>query len=121
MEVEEIVEGDEPDTEDGFEPELGDSEDFGEFDSDLLAHRRLKKIRVAYTKSRSSYTKTTKTNVYYKPPVTKKVYVPPVYKKVARYVPPKPAYKAPVNTYRAPAYVAPRTAYIPPKTYYVRP
>lgn len=114
MEIDEIVDGDEPDTEDGFEPEFEDSEELGEFASDLQAHRRLKKIKVRYTASRSSYTKTTKTNVYYKPPVTKKVYVPPVYKKVARYVPPKPAYKAPVNTYRPPAkvYVAPR--YVPP-------
>jgi len=83
MIIEEIVYDDEPDTEDdGFETDLDyeEEEDLGEYENDY--HRRLKKVKVKYTQSRSAYTKTTKTNVYYKPPVYKKVYVPPVYKKV---------------------------------------
>ena len=77
---EEIVDGDEPDTEEDFNPEDYQEVEYDEFDSQQ--HRQLKKVKVRYSKSRSSYTKTTKTNVYYKPPVTKKVYVPPTYKTV---------------------------------------
>ena len=160
--IEEIVEGDDADDEE-FDPEEYSEVDYDEFttkDRRLLKRRGggrrssgggggsrgTKRVRVAYTASRSSYTKTTKTNVYYKPPVVKKVYVPPVYKKVATYVPPKPkpvyvapapkvVYKKPANTYVKPAYVAPKTVYRPPpvkayvapryvpppKSYYVRP
>ena len=60
MVIDEIVDGDEPDTEDGFLPEIEDSKELGEFaSSEALTHRRLKKVKVRYVKSRSSYTKTT--------------------------------------------------------------
>jgi len=61
------------------------------YSSSYPERRELKKVTGYYTRTRSSYTKTTTTNVYYKPPTYKKVYVPPTYKKVKKKKP-KPAY-----------------------------
>ena len=57
FEYEEIVEGDDPETEDGFNPEEYTEVDLGDFDT--WNRRQLKKIKVKYRATRSTYTKTT--------------------------------------------------------------